>query len=498
MLNLNLNLNLSRNWPALLAGLLLSAAAPLAATAKDYLQACWQQQGQPLKANCLALRYRETLHELEHSAAPWQATAYAGRGTVWSNAESFLKQDTLLPAAKPRPYYSSTQWGPAPLLFRDYGDQNLFAATLGLQQDYTFRSARYAPVALLAYFVQHRIAADKTAPAGFVRYHTTINETVVSLFIRRRDALLDHVTMLSPDDMLGDVATTFTYQHYAVAAGVRYPTTIRVAKANGRVQDEVSIWQGAVQAAAPVLLAPPPGYQLRPAATGPPEINVETFRPHLHFIELKHTNDRVLVAEFATFLVVAEAPLSSANGELILREARKLAPGKPVRYFVAGHHHPHYLGGLRPFVHRGATILHGAGGAAYVAYLAAAPHTLNPDSLQRDPKPLRTEEIKDAKTISDGTLTMQIFCIGAQSGHTNDYLVYYFPGEKLLFEDDLVWVPRQGAPGKASARQAGLYQALQARGLAVETIVQSWPVTETGVKTIIPFADLEQSMQAAK
>ena len=485
---------LNMNCRPLAAGLLLGLAAPLGAAAKDYLQACWRQQGQPLKANCLALRYRETLHELEHNAAPWQTTAYAGRGTVWSNAESFIKQDTLQPAAKPRSYYSSTQWSPATLLFCDYGDKDLLAATPELQQDYVFRSARYSPVALLAYFVQHHIAPDKSAPAGFAAYHAIIHETVVSLFIRRRDALLDHVTLLSPDQMLGDVTSTLTYQHYAATGGVRYPATIRVAKANGRVEDEVTVGSATVQAAAPVLLPPPPGYQLRPAVVASPEVRVETFRPHLHFVELKHTNDRALVVEFDKFLVVAEAPLSSANGELVLRAARRLAPGKPVRYFVAGHHHPHYLGGVRPFVHAGATVLHGPGDAAYVAYLAAAPHTLRPDSLARGPRPLRAEEIKDVKTIADGTFNMQIFCIGAQSGHTNDYLVYYFPGEKLLFEDDLVSVPKQGPPRKASARQAGLYQAIKARGLAVDTIVQSWPVSEAGVKTVIPFADLEQAM----
>ena len=196
---------LKMNCLPLAAGLLLSTAAPRAATAKDYLRACWHQQGEPLQANCLVLRYRETVHELEHNAAPWQTTAYAGRGTVWSNADSFLKQDTLQPAAKPRTYFSSTQWSPATLLFRDYGDKDLFAATSGLQQDYTFRSARYSPVALLAYFVQQHISADKTAPPGLVAYHATINETVVSLFIRKRDALLDHITLLSPDELLGDV-----------------------------------------------------------------------------------------------------------------------------------------------------------------------------------------------------------------------------------------------------------------------------------------------------
>lgn len=475
--------------------LLLSLLLPLSAPAKDYLKACWRQQGQALKTNCLALDYRETVNELEHNAAPWQTTAYTGRGTVWTNAGTFLKQDTLQAAARPRTYYSSTQWSPATLLFRDYGDKELFAATPGLQQDYAFRAARYSPVALLAYFVQHRVPADKTAPAGLVSYHATINETVVGLFIRRADALLDHVALLSPDELLGDASTTYSYGQYAAVGGVRYPAAIRVAKANGQVTDEVTVRAAAVRAAAPPLPPPPPGYQLRPAAEARPEIRVETFRPHLHFIELQHTNDRVLVVEFDQFLVVAEAPLSSANGELILREARKIAPGKPVRYFVAGHHHPHYLGGMRPFVHQGATILTGAGTGPYVAYLAAAPHSLRPDSLQRDPKPLRSEEIKNLKTISDGTFTMQIFYIGAQSGHTNDYLVYYFPTEKLLFEDDLAALPRQGPPTKAGARQAGLYQAIKARGLAVETVVQSWPVTANGVKTVFSFAELEQSLK---
>ena len=131
----------------------------------------------------------------------------------------------------------------------------------------------------------------------------------------------------------------------------------------------------------------------------------------------------------------------------------------------------------------------------YVRYLSAAPHTLRPDSLQRAPKPLQAEEIQAMKTISDGRMELQIFCLGAQSAHTQDYLLYCFPGEKLLFQDDSVWIPKQGAVGKASPRQAATYQAIKSLKLDVETIAQSWPVADYGVKTIIPFADLEQSMK---
>ncbi|RZK88068.1 MAG: hypothetical protein EOO62_38225, partial [Hymenobacter sp.] len=331
-----------------------------------------------MKDSYLVLSYRETMNELEHNLAPWQTTVYAGRGTVWVTADQFLKQDTLTAVARQRTYFSSTQRSATSLLYRDYGDKELFAATQGMQQDYVFRAARYSPLSLLAYFQQHHVVADATTSAGLASYQTTINQTVVRLFIRQRDALVDHVTLLGPDELLGDVTTTFRYLDYAHLGQLAYATRVQVEKTNGKVTEEVQLRPATVQATAPTLLTAPADYQLLASAEIKPEVRVETYRPHLHFVELKHTNDRALVVEFDQFLLVAEAPLSSQNGELLIEAAQKLAPGKPIRYFVAGHHHPHYLGGVRPVVQRGATVLVGAGDEAYVRYLATAPHTLRP------------------------------------------------------------------------------------------------------------------------
>lgn len=476
---------------------LLGALATANAKPRDCLRACWRQQGKPLKSRYLVLSYRETVNELEHNLAPWQTTAYTGCGTVWVAADRFLKQDTLTAVARQRTYFSSTQRSATSLLYRDYGDKDLFAATQGMQQDYVFRAARYSPLSLLAYFQQHHVVADAKAPAGLASYQTTINQTVVRLFIRQRDALLDHITLLGPDELLGDVTTTFRYLDYAHLGQLAYATRVQVEKTNGKVREEVQLRPATVQPTAPTLLTAPADYHLLASAEVKPEVRVETYRPHLHFVELKHTNDRALVVEFAQFLLVAEAPLSSQNGELLIEAAQKLAPGKPIRYFVAGHHHPHYLGGVRPFVQRGATVLVGAGDEAYVRYLAAALHTLRPDSLQRHPRPVQVEEIPlhSSKTITDGRVELQLYCIGVQSAHTNDYLLYYFPSEKLLFEDDLASIPQQGPVRKASARQAGLYQAIQDLHLDVETVVQSWPVGTAGIKTVFPFTDLEQSVK---
>ncbi|TGE18056.1 MBL fold metallo-hydrolase [Hymenobacter elongatus] len=458
----------------------------------NYLQQCWRKQGQALQGGYVSFSFQEKANELEHSLYPWQQTSYAKQGSVAMNAENFLKHDSLTQGS--RTLSSKTQLSPSELLFLDYGDKDLFAVTPDLFAGQLVHSARYSPLLLLHYFVRQQVAATAPAATEFAVYQTQVQGSRVTLFIRKASQLLDRAEILSHDDLFGDVLTTCTYGNYESIGKVSVPTTVAISKLNGKLQDAVLISGLRVVAQSAPLLQRPAGYQM-PAPPAAPAPVVQHYRPNIHLLELKHTDDRVMVVEFQDFLLVAEAPLNSQNGESILAAARQIAPGKPVRYFVFGHYHPHYLGGLRPFVQQGATVLCGPGDEAYVRYLAAAPHTLRPDSQQRAPRPLQLEEIATSKTITDGQFTMQIYFIGNASAHTNDYLIYYFPSEKLLFEDDLVWIKREGGSKKASARQAGLYKAVKALNLDVETVIQSWPVADYGVKTIIPFADIEQSMQ---
>jgi glyoxylase-like metal-dependent hydrolase (beta-lactamase superfamily II) len=242
------------------------------------------------------------------------------------------------------------------------------------------------------------------------------------------------------------------------------------------------------------LLTRPADYKIKPDTVIKPDISIEKYSDNIHFVLLKHTDGRAMIVEFADFLVVTEAPLNSENGELIIQEARKIAPGKPIKYFLFSHFHPDYTGGMRSFVHAGATVLCCSTDVPYVTYLAAAPHSLQPDNLEREPVALKTEEINDTKVITDGKYTMNIYFMGDKSEHTNDYLLYYFPKEKMLFEGDLAFISKEGPPQKASKRQAGLYNAIKEIGIDVQTVSQSWPAENYGVKWQFPFAELEQSV----
>jgi len=61
-------------------------------------------------------------------------------------------------------------------------------------------------------------------------YETTINKTLVKLYIRKSDNLLDKITLLSYDELFGDVLSTFSYQDYSTTNKLSYPKSIQIKK----------------------------------------------------------------------------------------------------------------------------------------------------------------------------------------------------------------------------------------------------------------------------
>lgn len=462
---------------------------------KDHLSECCNKQLKPLQDQYLQFSFTEDRHTLEHSFEPWQQTPSKVKGEIWSSTQNFIKKDTLNRGTRSRPsaiYLTGTE-----LLEWSRRTQEFSVATHGQFLDQHFLSAYYIPTPLLSYFNQQELGLDEESTDELAVYRTEINGCIVKLYINTADNLLHKTTMLSHHELFGDVLSTISYSDFSQVDGCSVARKVDVEKINGKLKDQILLTNLRMTTDAPFLMDTSQDME-KQVETNSPEVSTERYSKNLHFIELRHTDDKVMVVEFSDFLVVAEAPVNSENGELILAEAQKIAPNKPVKYFVFGHYHPHYLGGIRPFIHRGAEIICSEMDSEYVKYIASRPRTLHPDSLHLNPKPLRLKNIADSLTISDGQFEMKIYFIGEKSRHTKDYLVYYFPSEKLLFEDDLVWISKKGEIKKAGPRQAGLYGAVKDLNLDVETIIQSWPVADYGVKTVIPFEDLEKSVQVEK
>jgi glyoxylase-like metal-dependent hydrolase (beta-lactamase superfamily II) len=457
----------------------------------DYLQSCWNKQLGNLGNKYLNITYKEGLDELYHSPESWQVLHYNATGKFWCNAKSFLKVDSLI--SRKRILSSSVEFDNEKLLFRDYGSTTLSPVTKSIFSNQVFESARYTPQNLINYCMKHQTPADEKSNKTFAVYTVTINNSIVRLFIRKADCLVEKITALSHDALLGDVLSTFTYAGYGKAGGVAYPATIIIAKFGGRVRDTIRIANAILTDSLPKLLDGPAGYVMQESVEKQLDLHTLHYNQNIHFIDLVPSGSRVMVIEFRDFLMVSESPLSSEIGEKILSEIRKNISTKPVRYFAFSHHHPDYIGGMRPYIYQGATILCVPEDDEYVGFLYNSPHSLKPDSLQLAPKPLKKLAVKDSVSITDGNYSMNVYHIGMQSCHTKDYCVFYFPEEKLLVEGDLIWIATDGDLKKASASQSGLYHAIKDRNLNVETLIQTWGASSGQYKMTIRFTELEKT-----
>lgn len=479
--------------------IILSVVAALtfgnaAAVPVDHLQACYQKQVKPLGEQSLMLSFSEQKHQLYHSFEPWMNFRSAAQGTVWVNGAGFAMLDSLVKPKKT--YYAKTQLDHDIMMSMGYGDTALNHISISEYMNAPLMTARYNPAYLLEYIVRHRLKESAESNSEFAKYTLTINKSIVTLSIRKSDDLVDNISTIENHNLYGDLNTKYIYSGYQRVKDIDYPSFIEIVELGGKVRDSVEISSAIVKTDMPTLLTAPKNYRLdEDVLPKPTQISTEQYNKYIHFVNVQPANMKSMIVEFKDYLLVAEAPLTSANGELIIEEARKIAPTKPIKYFVFGHFHHHYLGGVRPFVHKNATILAQEIDQEYLQFIVNAPRTIEPDSLQLQPQTLHTATIKDSMTISDGNVEMKLYVIGKKSEHAKDFLVYYFPKEHLLFEDELTWINEEPPIKKAGERQAGLYNAIKDLGINVETIIRSWPITGYKLKSVIPFSDLEESMK---
>ncbi len=183
-----------------------------------------------------------------------------------------------------------------------------------------------------------------------------------------------------------------------------------------------------------------------------------------------------IAVEFKNFIAVFEAPLDEARSLAVIDEVVRLMPGKPIRWVINSHQHFDHAGGLRTYVHIGATVI--THWSNYNFYnkdvLNYAQRTVKPDMVSLWPptelaEGYYHEAIRENFIISDGTRNLNVHYVNPLA-HAEGMLIAYLPVEKLLFEADLLDTkqPRGAAP---SRDQTSFYNAVRKLGLDVTHIV---------------------------
>ncbi len=245
------------------------------------------------------------------------------------------------------------------------------------------------------------------------------------------------------------------------------------------------------------LLQSPAAYDPASAAedsiVGEPKI--VPLAPGLWAAEMEDIDSRSMIVEFADHLALIEFAVGSANGERLVDAARRRWPGKPIRYAFFSHHHPHYLGGIRALIAEGATVITTPGNEAFVRETSTYLFDSEPDRLARKPRPVKIRTFADRFELADSTNRLVAINYGERSEHTDEFVVFWFPRAKLLFEAELGWVRADGKL-RASRRAAPLLAWLKEQKLDVDRIVQSWPMRGNEASQTRP--ELEALVNAAK
>lgn len=217
------------------------------------------------------------------------------------------------------------------------------------------------------------------------------------------------------------------------------------------------------------------------------EIVMRELAPGLHALELPTMNTRVFVAEFEDHLVVIEGAYNAKICD-ILADVVHEQFRKPVRAFAFSHIHAQYIGGMRSWVHEGATILATRGMVPLVEAIAESGHDLRPDALASDPQPLRVQVVDAAWRHEDATNELAVYNI--ESDHTADFLIFHFPRQRVLLTGDLLWY-RPGQP--LTGRSKKLCEAIEALDLDVERCYVTWPLDDRyGTKAEVSAAELAE------
>ena len=298
----------------------------------------------------------------------------------------------------------------------------------------------------------------------------TTNGTLMTLYFDAATHLLTKTEMLGADPVFGsDAITENVISGYQRVGDFLLPSG-QVQKIAGGPSQEYVYSDFRLNAhPADGRFEPPAGYVAPPP---PVQLGTQQLAKDIWLVEgLGGGAYASLIVGFKDFAVVVEPTLNEATSRTVMEKVRELAPGKPIRYVIATHHHADHSGGARTYFAEGITLVTTPGNRDYFHELAQAPFALFPDALQAKPRVPVLELIEDKKgRITDGNRVLELYDIGP-TVQAKEFLVVWVPQERILFGGDIFRrnADRSIAPANKTVQQVA--DAIERLGLPVERLV---------------------------
>jgi len=266
-------------------------------------------------------------------------------------------------------------------------------------------------------------------------------------YINNRN-LVERVQTWLENPIFGDMLVEALYTEYRDANGVKYPSTI-VQKRGGQPVFEAQILgiRANPSNIAELVAVPAGGGRGGPGGGAPPAAAAgptsEKLADGVYRINGAYN---ALAIEFKDHIVLFEGgPQSEARSLAIIAEAKKVIPGKPVRYSILTHHHFDHSSGLPAIVAEGATIITHDVNKNFLLTSLSAPRTLAPDVMSKSGKKPKVESVLEKRVLQDETRTVEIHHIVGLP-HADGMLMVYLPKEKIAAYADMFNLPPADNP----------------------------------------------------
>ena len=332
------------------------------------------------------------------------------------------------------------------------------------------------PIAIRRNEYGQRVTVISYIALGKYRINGTITE----------DNVIERVQTWMPSPVVGDMYYETVYTNYQdVGGGMMFPMNWHQHQDYDDGANEPNVSGGdhsfglttiddvQVNVAGAALTVPD---AVRTAAVPPLRVESEVVADGVWLVGGGSHNS--VAVELGDSVAVIEAPLNEARSLAVIDEVMRLVPNKPIRFIVTTHHHWDHIGGLRAYVHEGATVITYAGNHPYYQeVLRAGLWVLEPDRLSLHPPEEWSEgyifeTVREKYVLGNATRLVELHHVQGLA-HAAGMLIAYLPNEKLLIEADLYTPPGPGRPLPAtpSASSRTLYRNVERLGLDVETIV---------------------------
>ncbi len=229
--------------------------------------------------------------------------------------------------------------------------------------------------------------------------------------------------------ILGDMLCEASFSDYRDFGGVIFPAHI-VRTQGGKLRLNITV--SAVRANPEVIIPVPEG--MRAAMTAPVRVITDKLADGVYWIRGGQWHS--VAIEQGDHIVVVDAPLDEARSLAVIAKVKEIIPGKPITYLINTHAHFDHAGGLRTYVDEGAAIVTMPMNQAFYERAWRAPHTLNPDRLERSRKTPKFETIENGKDVlPDLSRPVEIYQqVG--TAHNDAVVMVYLPAEKILIQVD--------------------------------------------------------------